>query len=174
MSFGSRFMSAATLRIAARSHSRGTPVKSWRTTRATTNGISSARGAFGAQFATWRTCCSVSLMPSQLRSTLSRTTRIETGSRDTFPMPAFSRAGSEWYLAVAPDASRRSLSVSNELRVILRSSVADAMPATSFAAVAVHGIPDVESAAVGRGHVAGTLARLARAQTARGQHGVDL
>jgi hypothetical protein len=40
-------MRAATLRIAARSASSGTPVKSCSTTRATTKGISSLRSAFG-------------------------------------------------------------------------------------------------------------------------------
>jgi hypothetical protein len=83
------------LRIAARSHSSGTPVKSCSTTRATTNGISSVRGAFGDQFASCRTCCSVTFWPSQLRSTLSSTMRIDTGSRDMLPIPARSSAGSE-------------------------------------------------------------------------------
>src|SRR5690349_4659441 len=44
MVFGLRPISAATLRIAPRSASSGTPVKSCSTTRAATNGISSVRG----------------------------------------------------------------------------------------------------------------------------------
>ena len=44
-------------RIAARSTSNGTPVKSCNTMRATTNGISSVRGAFGFQLASARTFC---------------------------------------------------------------------------------------------------------------------
>jgi hypothetical protein len=59
------------------------------------NGISSVRGAFGAQLASCRTCSSVTFLPSQLRSTLSSTMRIETGSRETRPMPAASSAASE-------------------------------------------------------------------------------
>ena len=62
-------MSCATLRIAARSASSGTPVKSCSTTRATTNGISSVRAPVGAQLASSRTCSSVTFLPSQLRST---------------------------------------------------------------------------------------------------------
>ena len=88
-------MPPATLRIAARSASSGTPVKSCSTTRATTNGISSVRAAVGAQLASCRTCSSATFLPSQLRSTLSSTMRIDTGSRDTLPTPAVSSAGSE-------------------------------------------------------------------------------
>ncbi len=88
-------MRCATPRIAARSHSSGTPVKSCSTTRATTNGISSVREAFGPQAASWRTCSSVTFLPSQLRSTASSTMRIDTGRREILPMPAFSSAGSE-------------------------------------------------------------------------------
>ena len=82
MIFGFLPIRCATPRIAARSHSSGTPVKSCSTTRATTNGISSVRGAFGAQLASSRTCSSVTFLPSQLRSTLSSTMRMETGSRE--------------------------------------------------------------------------------------------
>ena len=64
--------------------------------RATTNGIFvGALGAFGFQPASCRTCSSVIFLPSQLRSTDSSTTRIETGSREIFPRPAFSSAASE-------------------------------------------------------------------------------
>ena len=77
-------ISSATLRIAARSASRGTPVKSCSTTRATTNGISSWRGAFAFQPANPATCSLVTFLPSQLRSTDSRTMRIDTGRRSMF------------------------------------------------------------------------------------------
>jgi hypothetical protein len=91
------FPSRATAdRIAARSTSNGTPVKSCSTIRATTNGISSVRGALGFQFANSRTFCSETRLPSQLRSTDSSTSRIETGSRDTAPTPACSKRGSAW------------------------------------------------------------------------------
>ena len=82
--FGFLPIALATVRIAARSASSGTPVKSCRTTRATTNGISSSRGAFACQPATSTTCSGVTFLPSQLRSTDSRTIRIETGRRATF------------------------------------------------------------------------------------------
>jgi hypothetical protein len=84
MVLGFLFISAATLRMAPRSASRGTPVKSCSTTRATTKGISSVRGAVGFQFASSATCSDVTFLPSQLRSTLSSTMRMDTGSRDTF------------------------------------------------------------------------------------------
>ena len=73
----------AALRIAARSASSGTPVKSCSTTRATVKGISVVRSALGCQLATCATCSSVILRPSQLRRTDSSTIRIETGSRLT-------------------------------------------------------------------------------------------
>ena len=72
---------AAVLRMAARSASRGTPVKSCSTTRATTNGISSLRSATGCQWASCWTCSAVTLRPSQLRSTDSSTMRRDTGRR---------------------------------------------------------------------------------------------
>src|SRR5687767_8393233 len=91
-------MRLATLRMAARSHSRGTPVKSCSTMRASTKGISSVRGATAFQPASSRTCASVTFLPSQLRSTDSSTMRIETGSRSTLTLSALPRAGSEYSL----------------------------------------------------------------------------
>ena len=98
----------ATPRIAARSHSNGTPVKSCRTIRATTKGISSLRAALGFQPASWRTCCSVTFLPSQLRSTDSSTIRMETGRREIFPTPAFSSARREYNLPLLPAAGVKS------------------------------------------------------------------
>src|SRR5882757_2813659 len=88
-------MRAATLRIAARSQSSGTPVKSCSRMRARTNGISAVRLALGCQLASSRTCSSVTFLPSQLRSTDSRTMRIETGSLSSFKFNFFDRAGKE-------------------------------------------------------------------------------
>jgi len=81
--------------MAARSQSSGTPVKSWSRMRATTNGISSLRCAFGFQPASCATCASVTFLPSQLRSTDSSTMRIETGSRSIFTFSFFASAGRE-------------------------------------------------------------------------------
>ena len=89
------FPSLATAeRMAARSTSSGTPVKSCRTIRATTNGISAVRASVGCQFASSRMFDSMTRLPSQLRSTDSRTSRMLTGRRET-GKPAFSSAGSE-------------------------------------------------------------------------------
>jgi hypothetical protein len=82
-------------RMAARSTNSGTPVKSCNTIRATMKGISSVRPAFGCQVASSLTFFSVTFFPSQLRSTASRTSRIETGSFETGPTPACSKAGRE-------------------------------------------------------------------------------
>src|SRR5688572_14614023 len=66
--------------------------------RASTNRISSVRLAAGFQPASWRTCSSVTFLPSQLRSTDSSTMRIDTGSLEIFRPSAFSSAGSEYSL----------------------------------------------------------------------------
>ncbi len=85
---------AATPRMAARSASSGTPVKSCSTMRASTNGISSVRAAVALQLASCLTCSSETFLPSTLRSTDSSTIRIETGRR--FTLGNFSAsAGSE-------------------------------------------------------------------------------
>jgi hypothetical protein len=96
------------LRIAARSASSGTPVKSWRTTRATTNGISSGAAPVGGQLASCCTCSSVTFLPSQLRSTLSSTMRIDTGSRETAADAGLLERGQRVELAGAPEASLNS------------------------------------------------------------------
>ena len=77
------------------STSNGTPVKSCNTMRATMNGISSVRVAVGCHWASSRTFFSETFLPSQLRSTASSTNRMDTGSLETLPTPAFSSAGSE-------------------------------------------------------------------------------
>jgi hypothetical protein len=87
-------MRATAERIAARSTSSGTPVKSCSTIRATTKGTSSVRSAFGCQLASARTAASCTRLPSQLRSKDSSTSRIDTGRRETLK-PDCSSAGSE-------------------------------------------------------------------------------
>ena len=89
-------------RIAARSASNGTPVKSCNTMRATTNGISSVRGATGFQFASARTFCSDTRLPSQLRNTDSSTRRMDTGNRETGPTPDSSSCGSAYSVPCRP------------------------------------------------------------------------
>ena len=96
MIFGSPPSRFTALRIAARSTSSGTPVKSCRTMRATTNGISSFAGFFAFQFASVSTSLRRTFLPSQLRSTDSSTMRMLTGRREIGPTPCFSSAGSEW------------------------------------------------------------------------------
>src|SRR4051812_46841347 len=117
MFFGFMPILLATLRIAARSASKGTPVKSCSTTRATTKGISSVRGALAFQFATSRTCSGVTRRPSQLRSTDSSTMRIDTGSRG---MPGIScaSAGNEKKLPVLPAPAWKVLRVRSNACVI--------------------------------------------------------
>src|SRR5689334_19048613 len=100
----------ATLRMAARSASSGTPVKSCSTTRVTTKGTSSVRSALGAQLASCSTCSAVTFWPSQLRSTDSSTMRIETGSLATLGY-CFASSLSDQYLPALPDAVLKVLSV---------------------------------------------------------------
>ena len=121
MIFGSLPIFAAASRIAARSTSSGTPVKSCSTMRATTKGISSVRGAFGCQLASWRTCASETFLPSQLRKTDSSTMRIDTGRREIFPMAAASSAGSEYSVPCLPLARVKDWRVLNRLCVMAES-----------------------------------------------------
>ena len=79
-------------RMAARSTSRGTPVKSCSTMRLTTKGTSVRRSSRGFQRASSPTACS---RPRLLRSRDSRTSLRHTGRRETGPIPASSRAGRE-------------------------------------------------------------------------------
>ncbi len=95
MIFGSRPMRCTAERIAARSTSSGTPVKSCKSTRATLKGISSVRSATACQLASARTSDSSTTFSSKLRRTDSSTTRIETGRRETGPTPSCSNCGSE-------------------------------------------------------------------------------
>src|SRR5215831_17180685 len=93
--FGSPPSRCTALRIAARSTISGTPVKSCKTMRATTNGISSFAGDFAFHFASASTSLRRTFFPSQLRSTDSRTIRMLTGNREIFPISCSSSAGNE-------------------------------------------------------------------------------
>src|SRR5437762_12802 len=95
MIFGSLPSSFTALRIAARSTTSGTPVKSWRTIRATTKGISSFAGDFAFHFASVSTSLRRTFFPSQFRSTDSSTIRMLTGNREIGPTPCSSSAGKE-------------------------------------------------------------------------------
>ena len=89
------FSRCTALRMAARSTTSGTPVKSCRTMRATTNGISSFAGFFAFHFASVSTSLRRTFLPSQLRNTDSSTMRMLTGNREILPRPCSSRAGNE-------------------------------------------------------------------------------
>ncbi len=78
--------------------------------RARTKGISSVRGAFAPQLASCFTCSSETFLPSTLRSTDSRTMRIDTGRRATLGKVCAS-AGSEWNLPDLPGAGSKVLRV---------------------------------------------------------------
>ena len=95
MIFGFLPIRATAERIAAKSTSSRTPVKSCNTIRATMKGISAVRSALGTHCANSWMFFSLTFLPSQFRSTASRTSRIDTGSLETAPTPAFSRAGNE-------------------------------------------------------------------------------
>ena len=77
-------------------------MKSCRTIRATTKGISSLIGFCAFQLARFRTSCSLTFLPSQFRSTDSSTMRMLCGSRETGPTPAASSAGKLWNCPVRP------------------------------------------------------------------------
>src|SRR5207249_64179 len=101
------------LRIAARSTTSGTPVKSWSTMRATTNGISSLAGFLAFHFASVSTSLRRTFLSSQFRRTDSRTIRMLTGNREILPMPCSSSAGNEKKSASRPLPASNFLSVLN-------------------------------------------------------------
>ncbi len=108
------------LRIAARSTTSGTPVKSWSTIRATTKGISSFAGDFAFQLARLSTSLRRTFLPSQFRRTDSRTIRMLTGSREIGPMPCSSSAGREWRDASRPWPASNFLRVLKSLGILVR------------------------------------------------------
>src|SRR5258707_7156931 len=113
MIFGSFPSRCTALRIAARSTISGTPVKSCKTMRATTNGISSFAGDFAFHFASASTSLRRTFFPSQLRNTDSRTIRMLTGNRETLPISCSSRAGNEKRSPSRPLPASNVLSVLN-------------------------------------------------------------
>src|SRR2546423_10752175 len=119
MIFGSPPSSFTALRIAARSTTRGTPVKSWRTIRATTKGISSSAGDFAFQFASVSTSFRRTFFPSQFRSTDSSTIRTLTGNREIGPTPCSSSAGKENSEPSRPFPASNFLSVLNSSFIFL-------------------------------------------------------
>src|SRR5215813_4805810 len=113
MIFGSRPSRCTALRIAARSTISGTPVKSCKTIRATTNGISAFAGDFAFQFASASTSLRRTFFPSQLRSTDSSTIRMLTGNREILPTSCSSSAGNEKKSPSRPLPASNVLSVLN-------------------------------------------------------------
>src|SRR6266446_6332616 len=113
MIFGSLPSRCTALRIAARSTISGTPVKSCKTMRATTNGISSFAGDFAFHFVSASTSLRWTFFPSQLRNTDSRTIRMLTGNREILPMPCSSSAVNEKKSASRPLPASNFLSVLN-------------------------------------------------------------
>ena len=95
MRVGSPPSACIAARIAARSTTAGTPVKSCSSTRAGMNAISLAGSAFGSQLASARMSASLTCLPSSLRSRFSSRMRSENGSRPG-ARPAFSSAESLW------------------------------------------------------------------------------
>ena len=91
MRSGSPPSSAIASRIAARSTTHGTPVKSCITTRAGRNGTSAVEPELGRQPASARTSSSVTKPRPQLRSTLSSSTLIVNGVRSRSSRTASSR-----------------------------------------------------------------------------------
>ena len=83
MPAGSPPISAIASRIAARSTTQGTPVKSCRITRAGVNAISFEGSAFASQVASASMSSRRMPTPSSLRSRFSSSTLSEKGSRAT-------------------------------------------------------------------------------------------
>jgi len=75
------------LRMAARSTTTGTPVKSCNSTLAGLNGTSALIPGAAVQAARFLTSCSVTSEPSQFRSTDSSSTRIDSGRAAMFACP---------------------------------------------------------------------------------------
>ena len=75
-------------RIAARSTTAGTPVKSCRMTRAGLNGSSAVDGVAALHLATAVTSASVTSNPSMFRRQLSSSTLIENGSGSSLATPS--------------------------------------------------------------------------------------
>src|SRR4029453_5209998 len=132
MIFGSRPSRCTALRIAARSTISGTPVKSCKTMRATTNGISALAGDFAFHFASASTSLRPTFFPSQLRSTDSSTIRMLTGNREILPISCSSRAGSEKNNPSRPLPASNFLSVLNSSVMVHLTTATKDMKAKQF------------------------------------------
>ncbi len=106
-------------RIAARSTTAGTPVKSWSSTRAGVNAISFCAFAVTSHPASAFTSSPSTKRPSSRRRRFSSRIFSEYGSRDTPLNPAFSSAGRLNMSMLAPPAVRR-VRVLNELFEAIR------------------------------------------------------
>src|SRR5271165_4892621 len=93
-------------RIAARSTTQGTPVKSCRSTREGVNAISRSCRAWLFQRASASTSSRVTLRPSSQRSRFSRSTLCENGSCDSVVRPARSSESRRKYRYERPAARR--------------------------------------------------------------------
>jgi len=89
-------------RMAARSTTAGTPVKSWSSTRAGMKGISRSEGRVGSQASSASTCSRVTRRPSSPRSRFSSRIFSEKGSRAA-RAPSASR---RWIRNFVPPTSR--------------------------------------------------------------------
>ena len=139
MIFGSPLSRATAARMAARSTSSGTPVKSCKTMRATTKGISSLIGFFAFQFARLRTSSSLTFFPSQFRKTDSSTMRMECGSREIGPTPAASNAGRLWNEPVRPSPRSRVWRVWKLLSIRGTGKLAKVVPGCNREVHGMHG-----------------------------------
>src|SRR3954451_13940799 len=109
-------------------------------------GISSVRLACGCHCASALTFASETRFPSQLRRTDSNTIRIETGSREIRPNPAFSSAGREKNEPCLPFPKSNVCRVPENLfpviKVYAHESVPNPWPSkVKFAAPSVKGTP---------------------------------
>ncbi len=87
-------MRAVADRIAARSTTAGTPVKSCRMTRAGLKGTSAVEGTSAPHLASRETSSLVTVKPSTWRNTASNRTRIENGNAEIEPTPPRSSVSS--------------------------------------------------------------------------------
>jgi hypothetical protein len=101
---GSPPSSSIASRIAARSTTAGTPVKSCISTRAGWKGISIDGSAFASQVAIASTSSAVTAVPSSSRRAFSRSTLSEYGSRATSNLSC--SPSSRWISNSRPETSR--------------------------------------------------------------------
>src|SRR5258707_1259275 len=96
---------ASASRMAARSTTAGTPVKSWSSTRAVRNAISFSTFPFRSQVARARTSSALTNLPSSFLRRFSRRTFRLKGSRSAFPPPSWERESSRKIVYCRPATS---------------------------------------------------------------------